>query len=135
VAIIIDENDLERARQEKQKGPKKCDRLTAFLYVLLRDHLTIGEAERLMSDLGQDHICICTNGWLVEYAERMKGRISGETETDSSELCKCMQKLTNRGIIESNGKGEWLFLHRDICSSTIEYKSVGPCPICGKSFK
>ena len=133
--ILIDELDLERARREKDQKPKRADRMTAFLYTLIRDRMTMGEIEEILDDLGTDDYCILQNRRIVEYAEWLKKTILKEPEFDSPPgLCKCMQKLESLGLIEYNGTGEWLFLHRETLSSSITYKPLGPCPICGKSY-
>ncbi|HEY5268258.1 MAG TPA: hypothetical protein VII94_03940 [Candidatus Saccharimonadales bacterium] len=50
------------------------DRLTSFLYDLLRDHLPVATVEKLVRD-AQEPDCAYTNGWLAKYAEDLAKRL------------------------------------------------------------
>jgi len=50
------------------------DRLTSFLYELMRDHLDAGTVEKLVRD-SQDPDVAYTNGWLAQYAEDLAKRL------------------------------------------------------------
>jgi|GEM_PF-3698728 hypothetical protein len=78
MAITLSMGDL----KEKQK-PKRADRMTAFLYSLIRDRLTMGEVEELLDDLGTDSHFILANARIAGYAEELKKRILGaESDRD-----------------------------------------------------
>ena len=53
------------------------DRLTAFLYELLRDHVTPGALEDLMRSTDRPDVTMWTlsNGWLGEYAADVSRRL------------------------------------------------------------
>jgi hypothetical protein len=50
------------------------DRLTSFLYELIRDHLPASVVEKLVRD-SQDPDVAYTNGWLAQYAEDLSKRL------------------------------------------------------------
>ncbi len=57
------------------------DKLTDFLYELLRDHLSAGEVEQILIHVLQDHEnCPVnfTNGWLAEYAHHVAEKLTNE---------------------------------------------------------
>jgi hypothetical protein len=49
-------------------------RLTAFLYDLMRDHLTPGAVEKIVQE-STDIEVVYTNGWLARYAEDLAHRL------------------------------------------------------------
>ena len=49
-------------------------KLTSFLYVLMRDHLSFGQVENLVFD-NQEPDVLYTNGWLAKYAEDIANRL------------------------------------------------------------
>jgi hypothetical protein len=52
--------------------------LEAFLYLLMRDHLPVGEVEKLVQsceDTGEDNKGPLSNGWLAKYAEDLARRL------------------------------------------------------------
>lgn len=54
------------------------DRLVAFLYDLLRDHLPAGEVEKLVRDaevVSPENIAVYTNGYLARYAKDLADRL------------------------------------------------------------
>jgi hypothetical protein len=52
------------------------DRLTSFLYDLIRDHLDAGTVEKLVRDAQEPDVAY-TNGWLAKYAEDLAKRLRG----------------------------------------------------------
>lgn len=54
-------------------------KLTAFLYDLMRDHLSAGAMEKLLAQ-SVDGPVIYTNGWLAQYAADIAARLK-ETDT------------------------------------------------------
>lgn len=50
------------------------DRLTSFLYELMRDHLPAGIVEKLVRDASEPDVAY-TNGWLAKYAEDLAKRL------------------------------------------------------------
>lgn len=55
------------------------DRLSAFLYELMRDHVTPGKIEELVRNLPYPGEEIkYTNGWLASYCEDVAHRIVGD---------------------------------------------------------
>jgi hypothetical protein len=53
------------------------DRLTSFLYELMRDHLPLGVVEKLVCDSMESDVAY-TNGWLAKYAEDLAKRLKEE---------------------------------------------------------
>lgn len=52
------------------------DPLVAFLYLLMRDHVTSGVVEEIMEDVKQDgERYMLTNGWLAKHAEFVAERL------------------------------------------------------------
>lgn len=66
-------NDLDVKRVEKQR--KQRDRLTSFLYLLMRDFVLPGDIESILEDLGDSGENVCPNQHLAAYAEDVKERI------------------------------------------------------------
>lgn len=65
-----------RIRSGSVRSP---DRLTSFLYDLMRDHLTPGQVEKLLLDCPWDgEETIYTNGWLALYAQDVADRLTGK---------------------------------------------------------
>lgn len=60
-------------RERSGKVDVHGDRLTSFLYDLLRDHLLPGQVERLVRDAAPD--CQYTNGHLARYAKDLADRL------------------------------------------------------------
>jgi len=62
------------------------DPLVAFLYTLLRDHLSFGEVEQLVRDAESHPQAKYTNGWVATYAKDLAGRLRkvapSEEQTD-----------------------------------------------------
>jgi hypothetical protein len=54
------------------------DKIVAFLYTLMRDHLPTGTVERIVIDITMNNYTECqfTNGWLAEYANDIKERLT-----------------------------------------------------------
>lgn len=50
------------------------DRLTSFLYELMRDHLPLGVVEKLVRDSLEPDAAY-TNGWLAKYAKDLADRL------------------------------------------------------------
>ena len=71
--IVIGGKELDEAAREKHAH--KCDRLTACLYYLMMDHVTVGQIEQVLVDVGDYPECYCTNRLLVELAEKIRKRI------------------------------------------------------------
>jgi hypothetical protein len=51
------------------------DPLVAFLYVLMRDHIPVGIAERLVEMHSYEDTTSFTNGWLANYAKDLAARL------------------------------------------------------------
>ncbi len=52
------------------------DKLTCFLYLLMRDHVPPGQVADLMNGIGDD--CNYTNGWLAKYAQYTAKTLRGK---------------------------------------------------------
>ena len=50
------------------------DRLTSFLYELMRDHLPAGKVEELVRNSADPDVAY-TNGWLAQYANDLAKRL------------------------------------------------------------
>jgi hypothetical protein len=50
------------------------DKLTSFLYTLIRDYLPAGDVEAIVRD-SQEADCYYTNGWLAQYAQDLASRL------------------------------------------------------------
>lgn len=66
--------------REQSGSVDSADPLVAFLYILMRDHLPVGEVEGIISNhvgQGEDRGCVShySNGWLAKYAEYLAGRL------------------------------------------------------------
>lgn len=53
------------------------NKLTSFLYELMRDHVLPGDIEKIMNSCSQQE-CHYTNGWLAQYAEDIALRLEGK---------------------------------------------------------
>lgn len=56
------------ALRDKNGNIKINDKLTSFLYDLMRDHLPPGKVQELMQDAQEPDVSY-TNGYLAQYAE------------------------------------------------------------------
>lgn len=63
---------------EQERMESRTASLEAFLYVLLRDHLTLGECERLMMGAAEAHRKGATfsNQHLRDYVDELVARIA-----------------------------------------------------------
>ena len=69
---LIDNGQL----RERSGNVNSRDRLSAFLYELMRDHVTPGKIEELVRSLPHPGEEIkYTNGWLASYCEDVARRI------------------------------------------------------------
>ena len=67
VRVLIDRRDVRRA---------ETDRLTAFLYLLIRDFATLGEIEQILDDvLSSSPDALCQDDLVTDYANRLKRKI------------------------------------------------------------
>ncbi len=53
---------------------KSKDKLTGFLYDLMRDHVPSGVIEELMQNVSNKE-CLYTNGWLARHAQDVAKRL------------------------------------------------------------
>lgn len=53
------------------------DKLVAFLYLLMRDHVVPGTLEEIMKNLAADRFQF-SNGWLALYAKDIAGRLGAQ---------------------------------------------------------
>ena len=51
------------------------DKLTSFLYDLMRDHLPLGQVEMLVREAQEQGETRYTNGWLAQYAHNPAERL------------------------------------------------------------
>lgn len=51
------------------------DKLVAFLYTLIRDHITPGRLEEIMLSCDYSEETLYTNGWLAEYSKDLSERL------------------------------------------------------------
>lgn len=68
----IDNNNEMR---EKSGAIKSDDKIIAFLYTLMRDHLAVGIVEKLVRDNQEQDTFAFTNGWLAQIAMDMAARL------------------------------------------------------------
>lgn len=76
--MIKDYSDMKRisSRLRKRSGEiSSKDPLVAFLYDLMRDHLTVGKVEKLVSEAEVSSNADYTNGWLAKYAKDVAKRL------------------------------------------------------------
>lgn len=67
----------ENVEMRKRSGKfDSTDKLTAFFYILMRDHMTPGVVEKIIRDhkILKEDTSQYTNGWLAEYAEDLSQR-------------------------------------------------------------
>jgi len=63
------------------------DRLTSFLYDLMRDHLPTSTVEKLFREAMKfNQPCLYSNGWLARYAQRMSRLLCGKCGADAGRL-------------------------------------------------
>ncbi len=72
-------DDLQNGLLRQESGSINNHRqIVAFLYILMRDHITPGTIESLVTQsnnpLGKE--LLFTNGWLAQYAENIANRIT-----------------------------------------------------------
>jgi hypothetical protein len=74
---IDDSKEYMRKLRDRSGSVDSSDPLVSFLYILMRDHLPIGEIESIMKDhvYKKSKDCQFTNGWLAEYAKDMAKRL------------------------------------------------------------
>jgi hypothetical protein len=73
------------------------DPLTSFFYQLLRDHMTAGDVEKIVSDIVQEagKDVTFTNGWLAKYANNLADTLrNAETLNLKGSLTKIWQEET-----------------------------------------
>ncbi len=76
---------MKQSEDERQEYLKKFrdrsgnvvinDKLTSFLYELMRDYLTPGQVESILLNSTNDVDVVYTNGWLAEYANDIAKRL------------------------------------------------------------
>ncbi len=66
-------NEMEKL-QKRSGTVKSKDKLVTFLYILMRDHLPLGEVEGIMMNHINDKESTFTNGWLANYAKDIARR-------------------------------------------------------------
>lgn len=71
--------DPECRRMRKASGAVDDDRsLVAFLYLLARDGLSLGEVEKLVDEAGRAGGGQFTNGWLAQWAQDAAARLGAK---------------------------------------------------------
>ena len=75
-------------------------RVTALLYLLMRDEIPCGLLEELVTKVcehEEDYITF-TNGWLAQYAHDLEQRLHGTYEqVDKENLISCKEKIEDDG--------------------------------------
>lgn len=51
------------------------DHTAAFLYILMRDKLPVGEVEEILMEMCEHEVHLFTNGWLAKIAVEMSERL------------------------------------------------------------
>ena len=69
---MINPNDLIRTRSGMINS---SDKLVAFIYSLLRDHISAGIIEQLVRDAEIDAESQYSNGWIAQYAQDLASRL------------------------------------------------------------
>ena len=69
MAITLSLDDLDRKRKAKQP-----DKLTIFIFLLLKDRMTFGEIETLLAEM-EDCGPLCADEALLAYVAKVKERI------------------------------------------------------------
>lgn len=64
---MINHDELNKQEREISGHFTSTDKLTHFLYLLMRDELSAGKVEQLVREASHDSITY-TNGWLGMYA-------------------------------------------------------------------
>jgi len=60
--------------------------LVQFLYLLARDLITTGAAERVLAEVAQDGAAYqFSNGWLARWAQEAAARLEGDSDIHESE--------------------------------------------------
>lgn len=80
-------SEINTALRERSGNVVNDDRLTSFLYELMRDHVPPGEVEKLVRDLELDDShgntsSLFSNGWLACYAEDLAKRLTRSSRTE-----------------------------------------------------
>jgi hypothetical protein len=69
-------NNVERMR-EASGHVESSSKLVVFLYLLMRDHLPVGEIERIMLEVSADSMPVTyTNGWLAQHCKDIEKRLN-----------------------------------------------------------
>jgi hypothetical protein len=69
--------------RERSGSITSNDPLTAFLYLLVRDHLPLGIVEKVMKEIGPDDLEMhFTNGWLAMWADDVAVRLQPKIPSD-----------------------------------------------------
>lgn len=71
---MIDHDQLNKNVREASGTVCSSDRLTHFLYLLMRDELSAGKVEKLVRESSSGQT-IYTNGWLAKYANYLSDEL------------------------------------------------------------
>lgn len=63
------------ALRERSENVKINDKLTSFLYQLMRDYVPAGVVEEMVMQSEDNVETLYTNGWLARYAEDLANRL------------------------------------------------------------
>ena len=74
---VVDSNDDDNKRMRESSGIiKDNNKFVCFIYLLGRDHLSLGIIEEIMGNIKNEKIeYIYTNGWLAQYAKDVVNRL------------------------------------------------------------
>jgi len=119
----MNSEQIKKLRRESGGFSSRC-KLTEFLYDLMRDKVTPGTVEDIMSDLTGDE-CNYTNGWLAKYADNVAdrlGRIDNVDIIENSEdkIFLTLTKLVSLEYTNHRGASE---TYRGLGESLVGRKS------------
>jgi hypothetical protein len=73
--------------RDKSGSVNSASRLTAFLYLLMRDHLPVGKVEEIVMGAESCEMpCVYTNGWLASYAQFLNERLKDDPILDLTDI-------------------------------------------------
>lgn len=71
---MIDHEKLNKKIREASNSFQSIDKLTHFLYLLMRDELSTGKVEEMVRESTNGSITY-TNGWLAQYANYLSNEL------------------------------------------------------------
>jgi len=80
-------------------GSVEGTRLEAFLYLLMRDHLPVGDVSGVVNSITEDTSTF-TNGWLAKYAKYLASRLTEGKHMTVEEMKKWIDEASYESLLE-----------------------------------